>query len=55
MYVYIHAYISLDIQSRGVAYTGYNISSSVEEGGEGEKELPFSPYYPLTMHLSLRP
>ena len=38
-------------KSRGVAYTGYNITSNGEEGDEGEKRESylFSPYYPLSL------
>ena len=35
-------------QSRGVAYTGYNVPDNAEKEEEGEKrEIPFLPYYPL--------
>ena len=38
VYVYVYIYIYIYIYtSRGVAYTGYNITSKVEEGDEGEK------------------
>ena len=45
-------------KSRGVAYTGYNITSDGEEGDEGEKRerATFFTILPaFTVHLSLRP
>ena len=38
-------------KSRGVAYTGYNITSDGEEGDEGEKRESylFLPYHPFSL------
>ena len=49
MYVYIYIYI---YKSRGVAYTGYNITSNVEEGGGGEKRESYLFHHTTRFHCA---